>query len=184
MATAYDRMVRLRKYREDIDMAASGYLLDPRELMMGLYANGVVEQELKNLIKMQVDIAKRKDDRKWLCTVARESDVFVNEDFLEAIWVDNNIYLVRRVRKKAKRWTNSTRLTTDIRKSTDASLETVTENAAPGFSIERDPTSSVTASGTVREHSDQTARLTITVDNPQTESPVPSLQVTDLQVPS
>ena len=53
MATAYDRMVRLRKYREDVDMAtASGYLLDRRELIMGLYANGVVGQEMKNLIKM------------------------------------------------------------------------------------------------------------------------------------
>ena len=133
---------------------------------MGLYANGVVGQELKSLFKMKVVIAKRRDNRKWLCTVAKEAEVFVNEDFLESIWVDNNIKLVRRVPKKTKRWTDSTRLTTDILKYMDTSLETITENAASGLFIEQVPTASGTASGTVspdKEPSDPTPKLTITL---------------------
>ena len=135
MATAYDRMVKLDKYRKEIDEAtAAGDLLDPKELMMGLYAHGICGQDLKNVIKMQADIAKRRDNRKWLSTAVREAAVFVEETFLDSSWVDENLYMVRRVPKKTKRWIGATKCTTDIRKREDPSVETVSEDAAAGSS--------------------------------------------------
>ena len=60
--------------------------------MMGLYANGNAGQDLKNAIKMQADIAKRRDNRKWLSPAAREAAVIVEETFLDSSWVDENLY--------------------------------------------------------------------------------------------
>ena len=160
MATAYDRMVKLDKYRKEIDEAtAAGDLLDPKELMMGLYAHGICGQDLKNVIKMQADIAKRRDNRKWLSTAAREAAMFVEETFLDSSWVDENLYMVRRVPKKTKRWTGATKCTTDIRKREDPSVETISEDAAAGSSAGF----SGTAAGT--EPVVDASSITVTVDN-------------------
>ena len=160
MATAYDRMVKLDKYRKEIDEAtAAGDLLDPKELMMGLYAHGICGQDLKNVIKMQADIAKRRDNRKWLSTAAREAAMVVEETFLDSSWVDENLYMVWRVPKKTKRWTGATKCTTDIRKKEDPSVETISEDAAAGSSAGF----SGTAAGT--EPVVDASSITVTVDN-------------------
>ena len=89
---------------------------------MGLYAHIIAGQDLKNVIKMQADMAKRHDNRKWLSTAAREVAVFVGETFLDSSWVDENLYMVRRVPKKTKRWTGAAKYTTDIWKREDPSV--------------------------------------------------------------
>ena len=126
---------------------------------MGLFAHGIAGQDLKNVIKTQVDIAKRRDNRKWLSTAAREAAVFVEETFLYSSLVDENLYMVRTVPKKTKRWTGATKCPTNTWTRKDSSVETVLEDVAVRSSARL----SDTAAG--MEHVVDASSITVTVDN-------------------
>ena len=117
----YSTTEPLRSHRKMDEATAAGDLLDPKELIIGLYVHGIVGQDLKNTINMQAILAKRRDNQKWLGTAAKEAIVFIEETFLDSNRVDENLYMVKRVTKKAKRWTESMKCTTGIR--TIAQLE-------------------------------------------------------------
>ena len=145
--------------KEIDEVTAAGDLLDPKELMMGLYAHGNAGQDLKNVIKMQADIAKWRDNRKWLSTAAREAALFVEETYFDSSWVKENLYMVRMVPKKTNRWTGATKCTTDTCKREVSSVETVSEDVAVRSSARR----SDTAAGT--EPVVDASSITVTVDN-------------------
>ena len=134
---------------QDIEIATrSRRLLDARQLMRELYSGGVEGEELKSLIRMQVGIARRGEDCKWLRSAAREAEVFVRESLLDTNWVDANIYFVRQVAQTARRPVDFTHA--EIRKSLDTSAETFTVGTASGPPVRSFPTVSLprTASGT------------------------------------